>query len=113
MFSWVAGFKYISECIAGAKITGQVAERMVAERMSSAKPAAALAMIVAVAGATRIRSAPWLRTRYGIFAASWSKMAVKTLFWVRASKVKGAINWVAALVIAYLTCGSLATRYQE
>ena len=53
----VALASHMFECMAGATTTGAALARTVSDTMSSAKPAASLASVLAVAGTTMIRSA--------------------------------------------------------
>ena len=55
--SWVAGCAYMSRSMAGAAITGHLADRYVVSSRLSAMPCAILDRVLAEAGAIRYRSA--------------------------------------------------------
>ena len=93
----VAAFSHISVCMAGAITTGHRAVSSVFVRRSSARPCAALASRLAVAGATTTRSACWPSRTCGTSWTSW-KTSVRTGRPDSASHVGAPTNFSAASV---------------
>ena len=89
--------------IAGATTTGQGQASSVVLTASSAMPCAILAMTLAVAGATRARSAHSARSMCGMGLVSSSKRSRVTWWPESASKVRGPTSSQALLVIATRT----------
>ena len=100
IFSCVTGFSYIALFIAGAKKIGDVTASSVVVSMSSAMPAAALAMMFAVAGAMSTRSAKRARAMCSTFqCAGSSHMSSDTGCPVISRKVSGVTKWAASFVM--------------
>jgi hypothetical protein len=98
--------------IAGASRMGAVVARAVVVNMLSAMPAANLARVLAVAGATISRSARWARLTWPIsVSASRANISVTTGRWVRAWKVRGVTNSRAASVRIASTRAPALTRW--
>ena len=100
MLSWVMGFSSIPVFMAGETSLGHLAARMTVVSISSAMPWAILAIMLAVAGATRMTSAffaseIWVTSNL----KSRSKVSTMHLWPVRVSNVIGVMNWVAFLVM--------------
>ena len=97
-FRTVAGFLHICTFIAGQSISGHSRASKVLETKSSAIPLAAFAMILAVAGATTIRSL-FLRREICGSRILGSHISSATGFPLSVSNVSGPTNCAAALVI--------------
>ncbi len=94
-------------CMAGAIITGALVASTTQVSISSAMPAASLAIILAVAGAITTASAVSARVMWVIpGSALGSNIPVLTVLPVILRKVSGVTNSVADLVIITLTVAS-------
>ena len=97
--------------MAGATSFRHRAARTTVVSMSSAMPWASLAMTLAVAGATRIRSAFLAREMWVTsYWKSRAKVSTTQRLLVRVSKVRGVMNWVAFSVITTWTSAPAFTR---
>ena len=98
------GLSYILVSIAGAMTTGALVASTVQHSISSEIPAASLAMILAVAGATTTMSADLARETCSILnSEAKSNISVTTGLPVSALKVIADTNWTASLVIITFT----------
>ena len=115
MLSCVTGFSSIAVFMEGATSFRHLAARTTVVSMSSAIPCAILAMMSAVAGATRIRSASFATDIcFTLNSKSRSKVSTIHLEPVSVSNVSGVINFVAFSVMMTCTfapalCRALAT----
>ena len=104
----MAGASHICTFMAGATRTGARVASSVVDMRSSAIPCAILAMMLAVAGATRTRSASWASEMWWMGSSGSSNSPTATFSWVRARKVVGPTKRVACSVMSTFT---LAPRF--
>ena len=107
----VALLAHIWASIAGATIRGALVARAVAPSGSSARPIANFAIVLAVAGATTITSAPKASATWSMFKSEFdSNRPTVTGRCVSASNVVGPTNSDAPDVITTSTCAPLCTN---
>ena len=100
----VASAVHMPVFIAGARSRGAFAASRVVESISSARPTASLARMLAVAGATTHRSASLAREMCATSQVSGrAKVSVTTGWLARVSKVSGVTNSVAFFVMTTRT----------
>ncbi len=115
MFSCVMPFSHMFTFMAGARMTGALVASTEQVSMSSAMPAASLAMTLAVAGAMTTTLARSARAMCSISNSSGaSNMSVTVGRWVMLLKLRGVTNSVAHSVMTTSTlapaCVNLLAR---